>query len=275
MNVQFCCLLPGTVVIHIMLQGLLKPCNGTGRSWHLLTRVGKRGTLESKTFPWEAAVREIECVSPSEPTPDLQGQAQRGDVTGYFVAPKLNESLTLAKAYVSFQNTSQIPAFAFCSLRYLKETRAFWKTVLKQPQELAKAWIYDSPLHPRPLCVPNLLLPQGSLAHNSAMISYSVAQARNLEKSLLPSSLPTFSVQALTRLLVRSNVCQTSPFLCHVCHHLSARISQHPQFKSPHFILAPSPVYLLQHSQEKAFKTNPAMYTTGPLVGISGVATRM
>lgn len=50
---------------------------------------------------------------------------------GYFVAPKLNESLTPANAYVSFQNTSQIPAFAFCSLRYLKETRALWKTVLK------------------------------------------------------------------------------------------------------------------------------------------------
>lgn len=45
MNVQFCCLLPGTVVIHIVPQGLLKPFNGTYRSWHLLTRVGKHLVL--------------------------------------------------------------------------------------------------------------------------------------------------------------------------------------------------------------------------------------
>lgn len=48
-----------------------------------------------------------------------------------------------------------------------------------------------------------------------------------------------------------------------------------PNFKFLYFILAPSPIHSLQNSREEVFETNLAMYITGPLVGISGVATRM
>lgn len=58
-------------------------------------------TWNVKAFPRSSAVRKVTCASPSEPSPDFQSQAPVGGVMGYFVAPKLNVSLTLANTDVS------------------------------------------------------------------------------------------------------------------------------------------------------------------------------
>lgn len=132
------------------------------------------------------------------------------DVTGYFVVPMLNESLTLASTYVSFENTSQILVQAFCSLKHLRETKALWKTVLTLPRQHAKVWIYGGP----PPSSPCQICFSCSLLHCTVLLKSSTRLLGNLEKALMPPSpLPPLSMYPQTLLLVPSDACQVSSFL--------------------------------------------------------------